>query len=99
MRIPARPELNFTRAKTAAKFRDGVVKFDESIAVPLSEDSHIIVVACSEHNDLHTGHDFTPNGDTLGWPLPTKKISIEDAKKMLTERGLDASAPEPETSL
>ena len=119
----ARPDLNFTCAQTPAKFKDGVVKFDESIAVPLSEDSHIIVVACSEHRDLHIGygtsaqskvrpfayhnpifvdvdgHGFTPNGDTLGWPLPVKKISVEEAKKMLKERGLDASAPEPETNL
>jgi hypothetical protein len=117
------PELNFTRAKTPAKFKDGVVKFDESIAVPLSEDAHIIVVACSEHGDLHIGygtsaqskvrpfayhnpifvdvdgHGFTPNGDTLGWPLPTKKLSVDEAKAMLKARGFDASAPQPETSL
>ncbi len=119
----ARPELNFTRAKTPAKFKDSVVKFDETIAVPLSEDAHIIVVACSEHSDLHIGygtstqskvrpfayhnpifvdvdgHGFTPNGDTLGWPLPTKKISVEDAKAMLKARGLDAAAPEVDTNL
>jgi len=118
-----RPELNFTRAKTPAKFKDGVVKFDESIAVPLSEDSHIIVVACSEHGDLHIGygtsdqskvkpfayhnpifvdvdgHGFKPNGDTLDWPLPVKKITVEAAKKMLKDRGLDATAPEVQTAL
>ena len=119
----ARPELNFTRAATPAKFKDGVVKFDERIGIPLSEDAHIIVVACSEKGDLRTGygtsqqskvrpfayhnpifvdvdgHGFTPNGDTLGWPLPVKKISVEDAKAMLKARGLDANAPEVQTNL
>ncbi len=118
-----RPELNFTRAKTPAKFKDGVVKFDDIIPVALSEDAHIIVVACSEQGDLSIGygtssqskvrpfayhnpifvdvdgHGFTPNGDTLGWPLPTKKLSVEDAKAMLKARGLDAKAPEVETNL
>ena len=30
------------------------------------------------HNPIFVdvdGHGFTPNGDTLGWPLPVKKIS------------------------
>jgi hypothetical protein len=119
----ARPELNFTRATTPAKFKDGVVKFDERIAVPLGEDAHIIVVACSEKGDLRIGygtsaqskvrpfayhnpifvdvdgHGFTPNGDTLGWPLPVKKVSVEDAKAMLKAHGLDAKAPEVQTNL
>ena len=117
------PALNFTRTANAAKFKDGVVKFDETLAIPLSEDSHLIVVACAEHSDLRTGygtspqakvkpfayhnpifvdvdgHGFTPNGDTLGWPLPVKKIDIDAAKRMLKDRGLDATAPEPQTSL
>jgi hypothetical protein len=118
-----RPELNFTREKTPAKFKDGVVKFDETLAVPLSEDAHIIVVACSEKGNLSTGygtsgqskvrpfayhnpifvdvdgHGFTPNGDTLGWPLPVKKMNLEEAKAMLKARGLDATAPQPATGL
>jgi hypothetical protein len=117
------PELNFTREKTPEKFKDGVTAFDATIPVALSEDAHLIVVACSEKSDLHVGygtspqsrmrpfayhnpifvdvdgHGFTPNGDTLGWPLPTKKISVEDAKRMLKERGFDAKAPEIETNL
>jgi hypothetical protein len=117
------PALNFTRARDAEKFKDGVVKFDETIAVPLSEDAHLIVVACAEDSDLRIGygsssqskmkpfayhnpifvdvdgHGFTPNGDTLGWPLPVKKLGIEEAKRMLKERGFDATAPEPQTTL
>jgi hypothetical protein len=113
----ARSDLNFTRAKDAAKFGDGVVKFDETNAVALSEDAHLIVVACAENSDLRIGygasaqakvrpfachnpifvdvdgHGFKPNGDTLDWPLPVRKISVEDAKRMLAERHLDTAPP------
>ncbi len=103
----ARPELNFTRAANAKMFQDGVVKFDETIDVPLSEDAHVIVVATGEKSDLSIGygtstqakikpiayhnpifvdldgHGFTANGDTLGFPLPTAKMSVEEARKQL----------------
>lgn len=119
----AEPELNFTKAKDPAMFKSGVVKFEETLAVALSEDAHLIVVACAENSDLRIGygtstqakvkpfahhnpifvdtdgHGFAPNNDTLGWPLPTKKISVESAKKMLKERGFDTAVPEPQTSL
>jgi len=102
-----RPELNFTRAANAKLFHDGVVKFDETITVPLSQDSHLIVVATGEHSDLSRGygtsdqakirptayhnpifvdvdgHGFTPNGDTLGFPLPTAKVGVEEARRLL----------------
>lgn len=121
--VNGRVAKNLTRASDAAKFKAGVVKFDETLEVKLSEDAHIIVVACAETSDLSIGYGtssqrkirpfayhnpifvdvngggFTPNGDTLGWPLTTGKISLDDAKKMLIERGLDAKPPEPETSL
>ena len=117
------PALNFTRAKDADKFKDGVVKFDETLTVPLSEDAHIIVVACAETSDLRIGygsssqskvrpfayhnpifvdvdgHGFTPNGDLLGWPLPVKKLNVEEAKRMLLQRNMDAEAPDPATEL
>ena len=117
------PALNFTRSKDAGKFKEGVVKFEETLTVPLSEDAHIIVVACAETSDLRigygsspqakvrpfayhnpifvdvAGHGFTPNGDLLGWPLPVKKIAVEEAKRMLLQRKMDAEAPEPETEL
>lgn len=105
----ARPELNFTRAANAKMFRDGVVKFEESIEVPLSQDAHLIVVAAGENSDLSIGygtsdqakikpiayhnpifvdvdgHGFTPNGDTLGFPLPVAKLSVEEARRQLGE--------------
>jgi hypothetical protein len=42
------------------------------------------------------GGGFTPNGDTLDWPLPVKKISVQDAKKMLAERKRRLSIAAPE---
>ena len=43
------------------------------------------------------GGGFAPNGDALDWPLPVKEISVEEAKRMLTERG-QATSPEPPES-
>ena len=37
-------------------FRDGVVKFDRTIDVSLSEDAHLIVVAYGENFNLKTGY-------------------------------------------
>lgn len=51
-----RPDLNFTRKSHAKMFQDGVVKFDQTIDVPLSEDAHLIVVAYGENFDLKTGY-------------------------------------------
>ncbi len=31
------------------------------------------------------GHGFTPNGDTLGFPLPVAKMSVEEARRQLGE--------------
>ena len=90
-------------------FRNGIVKFDQKIKIPLSEDSHLIVVAYGSNFDLKTGYGssgqssirpcaynnpifvdldgdgFTPNGDSLGYPLPTGRISLAEAKKLLSE--------------
>ncbi|MGV3530793.1 MAG: CehA/McbA family metallohydrolase [Chthoniobacteraceae bacterium] len=106
----AHKELNFTRASHADWFADGVVKFQRTIKVPLTEDAHIIVVATGEGHTLATGYGtssqakirpiayhnpifvdvdgggFRPNGDTLDWPLPVKKIGVAAAKKMLSAR-------------
>ncbi len=105
----ARPGLNFTRTSHPQMFRDGVLKFDSTLDVPLSEDAHLIVVACGENSTLATGygtseqakmrpcayhnpifvdvdgHGFTPNGDTLGFPLPVAKLSVEEARRQLGE--------------
>lgn len=48
--------LNFTRKSHPSWFGNGVVKFDRSINVPVSEDSHLIVVAVGEGLDLKTGY-------------------------------------------
>lgn len=56
----ARPELNFTREANAKMFKDGVVKFDEIIDIPLSEDAHLIVVATGEKSNLSIGYGTSP---------------------------------------
>lgn len=48
--------LNFTRKSHATWFGGGVVKFDRTVNVPLSEDAHLIVVAIGEGHDLKTGY-------------------------------------------
>jgi hypothetical protein len=53
-RAPA--ELNFTKASHPTLFKDGVLKFEREIQIPLKEDAHLIVVACSEHSDLRIGY-------------------------------------------
>ena len=106
-RAPA--TLNFTRAANPTMFKDGVVKFDETIGVPLHEAAHLIVVALGEQSDLSIGygtssqakmrpcayhnpifvdfdgHGFKPNGDTLGFPLPVAKMTVEEAKRQIEE--------------
>jgi hypothetical protein len=34
------------------------------------------------------GDGFTPNGDTLGFPLPSGRISVENAKDLLSKAGV-----------
>jgi hypothetical protein len=103
------PELNFTRESHPEWFADGVVKFDRTIDVPLSQDCHIIVVAFGENFDLAKGFGisdqaqmnpcaynnpifvdvdgggFSPNGDTLGYPLPVAGLTPDQARKILGE--------------
>ena len=50
------PKLNFTRATHPQMFQDGVVKFDQSIDVPLEQDAHLIVVATGENSTLVGGY-------------------------------------------
>ena len=103
---------NYTRKSNPDWFANGVVKFDRTLSVSLSEDAHLIVVAYGSESDLKIGYGssgqagirpcaynnpifvdldgngFTPNGDTLGFPLPTGRISVENAKKLLTQAGV-----------
>ncbi|WP_395719235.1 CehA/McbA family metallohydrolase [Prosthecobacter sp.] len=50
------PKLNFTRQSHPKMFKDGIVKFDEKIHVPLQHDAHLIVVAIDEDGDQKTGY-------------------------------------------
>jgi hypothetical protein len=49
------PKLNFTRAANPKMFQDGVVKFEQTIHVPLQQDAHLIVVAIDEDGDSKVG--------------------------------------------
>jgi hypothetical protein len=109
-----RKDVNFTRRSHPDLFggRDSVVKFDQTINVPLGEDAHLIAVAFGETGDLSIGYGssyqaklhpcaynnpifidvdgngFTPNGDTLGFDLPVKKLTVEDVRTQLRQRRL-----------
>jgi hypothetical protein len=48
--------LNFTRKSHPEMFSDSVVKFEQTIGVPLKNDSHLIVVAIGEGFDLKMGY-------------------------------------------
>ena len=52
----ARTNLKFTRKSHPAMFGKGVVKFDQTVSVPLSEDAHLIVVAHHDGQDLSRGY-------------------------------------------
>jgi hypothetical protein len=106
--------LNFTRKSHPKFFSDEVLKFEQTIPVPLTADAHLIVVAYGENFDLKTGFGtsgqsaakpcaynnpifvdldgdgFTPNGDNLGFPLPSGRISVTQAKEQLAKAGIPA---------
>jgi hypothetical protein len=48
-------DCNYTRETHPAMFKDGLVKFDQTIPVKLREDAHLIVVAMGEKSDLSKG--------------------------------------------
>lgn len=50
-----RRQDNYTRATHPRMFRNGVVKFQETLRVALQEDAHLIVVATGEKSDLSKG--------------------------------------------
>lgn len=101
------PDLNFTRESHPEWFSDGVIKFFRQIDVPLSQDSHLIVVAYGEDFDLSTGYGtsdqasihpcaynnpifvdadgggFEPNGDTLGYSLPVRNLTIDQVRAIM----------------
>ena len=61
------PRYNYTRKTHAEMFGDGVVKFDQTLNVKLSEDAHIIVVAIGEGLSLKTG--FGSSGQSSSQPV------------------------------
>jgi hypothetical protein len=110
------PALNFTRDTHPGKFRSGVVRFEETLPIVLSEDAHLIVVAAGEKSDLSKGYGtsdqaklrpcayhnpifvdvdgngFQPNGDTLGYDLPAGGLTVDEAKRLLTQSVRRSSA-------
>ena len=41
---------------------------------------------CAYHDPIRVdtdGNGFQPNGDTLGWDLPVKKLTVAEVKRML----------------
>ncbi len=61
------PEYNYTREKHPEMFGDGVVKFDHTLKLNLSEDAHLIVVAVGENHTLETG--FGTSGQAKLQPI------------------------------
>jgi len=55
-----RKDLNFTRQSHPDWFGNGVVKFDRTLPIALSEDAHLIVVATGEKQDLSIGYGTSP---------------------------------------
>ena len=46
---------------------------------------------CAYNNPIFVdidGNGFTPNGDTLGFPLPSGKISVNEAKQQMAKAGI-----------
>jgi len=54
--------LNFTQAGHPEMFRSGVVRFEQTVRVPLQEDAHLIVAAVDEDSDLSKGWGLNPQG-------------------------------------
>lgn len=52
----ASDSLIFKRSSHPTDFKNGVVKFDRTIDVPIKEDAHVIVVACSDSHTLEIGY-------------------------------------------
>jgi len=53
---------NFTAAKNSHMFREGTVRFEQTIRVDLQEDAHLIVVATDGDSDLTKGWGLNPQG-------------------------------------
>lgn len=48
---------------------------------------------CAYNNPIFVdldGNGFTPNGDSLGFPLPAGRISVKDAKELISKAGVNS---------
>jgi hypothetical protein len=91
----ASENLTFRRSSHPADFKNGVVKFDRAIEVPIKEDAHVIVVACSDSKTLEIGygssnqasiHPLAYHNPIFVDPVSGQKVSVEEAKKFLEAR-------------
>ncbi len=56
-------EYNYTKQANPSVFRDGVIRFEETLRVKLQQDAHLIVVAAGEHADLKKLWGRNPYGN------------------------------------
>lgn len=77
------PRLNFTRRTTPERFRDEVVKFDESIPLEFTRDTHVIVAAAGEGLGL---------GRVMG-PTHGKQMPIAVSNPIYVDVGGDGFQP------
>lgn len=62
------PSLNFTKTSHPDMFQEGLISFEQMLDIPLSEDSHLMVVAYGENEDLSIGYGSSPR--LPGNPVP-----------------------------
>ena len=55
-------QYNFRKATHPAMFKDGVMRFEETVRVHLQQDAHLIVAAVGENADLKKGWGKNPQG-------------------------------------
>ena len=54
---------NYTRDTDPEMFRDGAVKFDQTLRIHLQQDAHLIVVAVGENSSLEKGWGLAPQSN------------------------------------
>lgn len=56
------PQYNFTRKSHPSMFKNGVVRFDQSVRLAFTRDEHLIVAVIGENSDLRKGWGRSPYG-------------------------------------
>ena len=59
---------------------------DSDLQIGYGSSAQAGIRPCAYNNPIFVdlnGDGFTPNGDTLGFPLPSGRISVTDAKDLL----------------